>query len=63
MCAGSLDAYLPRLQSRISLRAYPSPKDFDVDLSRLFEKGRRWFEEGGRDYGRILILQARSSSL
>lgn len=26
-------------------------------MHRLFEKGRRWFEEGSKDYGRVLVLQ------
>ncbi|KAG8905231.1 hypothetical protein FRC01_008422, partial [Tulasnella sp. 417] len=48
---------LALIENRVALRGYPAPKDFDMDMSRLFEKGRRWFEEGSKDYGRILILQ------
>lgn len=44
-------------QNRLNLRGYNTPKDFDMDMLRLFEKGRRWFEEGSKDYGRVLILQ------
>lgn len=39
------------------LKGYPAPKDFDMDMMRLFEKGRRWFEPGSKDYGRVLVLQ------
>ncbi|KAG8977101.1 hypothetical protein FRB90_008927, partial [Tulasnella sp. 427] len=45
------------IENRVASRGYPAPKDFDMDMARLFEKGRRWFEEGSKDYGRILILQ------
>ncbi|KAG8964950.1 hypothetical protein FRC03_001174 [Tulasnella sp. 419] len=45
------------IQSRVELRAYPTSKDFDMDLNKLFEKGRRWFEEGSKEYGRVLVLQ------
>ncbi|KIO24919.1 hypothetical protein M407DRAFT_8663 [Tulasnella calospora MUT 4182] len=48
---------LALIENRVALRGYPAPKDFDMDMARLFEKGRRWFEEGSKDYGRILILQ------
>ncbi|KAG9078587.1 hypothetical protein FRC06_008298 [Ceratobasidium sp. 370] len=43
--------------NKIRTRAYPSPKEFDMDLSRLFEKARRWHEEGTYSYGRVLVLQ------
>ncbi|KAG8741770.1 hypothetical protein FRC10_002437 [Ceratobasidium sp. 414] len=42
---------------RFSNRAYPSPKEFDMDMSCLFEKARRWHEEGTYSYGRVLVLQ------
>jgi hypothetical protein len=32
---------------------------FDKDMTRLFEKARRWHPEGSVPYGEILILQVR----
>ncbi|KAG8903528.1 hypothetical protein FRB99_003159 [Tulasnella sp. 403] len=45
------------IENRVASRDYNSSREFDLDLCRLFEKGRRWFEEGSKDYGRILVLQ------
>ncbi|KAK8850623.1 hypothetical protein IAR55_004542 [Kwoniella newhampshirensis] len=35
----------------------PSLRDFDFEMSKLFEKGRRWFPDGSPEYGKVLILQ------
>ncbi|KAG9015507.1 hypothetical protein FRB94_000112 [Tulasnella sp. JGI-2019a] len=56
-CSFTTPMSLALVENRILLRGYPSPKDFDMDMMRLFEKGRRWFEPGSKDYGRILVLQ------
>ncbi|KDQ17463.1 hypothetical protein BOTBODRAFT_29646 [Botryobasidium botryosum FD-172 SS1] len=45
------------IESRSQTRFYQHPKDFDVDMFRLFEKGRRWYEAGSTAYGRIILLQ------
>ncbi|KAG9122092.1 hypothetical protein FRC07_001670 [Ceratobasidium sp. 392] len=45
------------IKNKISTRAYSSPREFDMDMSRLFEKARRWHEEGTYSYGRVLVLQ------
>ncbi|QRW05872.1 bromodomain associated protein [Ceratobasidium sp. AG-Ba] len=45
------------IENKIRARVYASAKDFDVDMSRLFEKARRWHEEGTYSYGRVLVLQ------
>nr|XP_031862624.1 uncharacterized protein CI109_002122 [Kwoniella shandongensis]KAA5529696.1 hypothetical protein CI109_002122 [Kwoniella shandongensis] len=36
---------------------YPSLRDFDMEMSKLFEKGRRWFPDGSAEYGKVLVLQ------
>ncbi|WWD20801.1 hypothetical protein CI109_105278 [Kwoniella shandongensis] len=35
----------------------PSLRDFDMEMSKLFEKGRRWFPDGSAEYGKVLVLQ------
>ncbi|KAG8697002.1 hypothetical protein FRC09_008125, partial [Ceratobasidium sp. 395] len=45
------------IENKIRTRAYLSPKEFDVDMARLFEKARKWHEEGTYSYGRVLVLQ------
>ncbi|KAG8856813.1 hypothetical protein FRB96_006317 [Tulasnella sp. 330] len=56
-CSFTTPMSLALVENRVLLRGYPSPKDFDMDMMRLLEKGRRWFEPGSKDYGRILVLQ------
>jgi chromatin structure-remodeling complex subunit RSC1/2 len=36
---------------------YTSLREFDQDMTRLFDKGRRWHPEGSREYGSVLLLQ------
>ncbi|KAG8711770.1 hypothetical protein FRC11_001885 [Ceratobasidium sp. 423] len=45
------------IENRLKTHAYTSPADFDKDVSRLFEKARKWHEEGTYPYGRVLVLQ------
>ncbi|KAG8709485.1 hypothetical protein FRC09_000641 [Ceratobasidium sp. 395] len=45
------------IENKIRTRAYSSPKEFDIDMARLFEKARKWHEEGTYSYGRVLVLQ------
>lgn len=45
------------IENKIKAQAYGSPADFDRDISRLFEKARKWHEEGTYPYGRVLVLQ------
>lgn len=46
-------------QSRARSNSYASSKEFDKDMERLFEKCRRWHEQGSEQYGRVLLLQVR----
>lgn len=48
------------LQGRVRSTSYTSSKEFDIDMVRLFEKGRRWYEPCTESYGRVLTLQVRS---
>ncbi|EUC65720.1 bromodomain domain protein [Rhizoctonia solani AG-3 Rhs1AP] len=45
------------IENKLRTQAYTSPAAFDQDLSRLFEKARKWHEEGTYPYGRVLVLQ------
>lgn len=45
------------------MKTYASSKEFDVDMARLFEKGRRWYDLGSEHYGNILLLQRLYQSL
>lgn len=36
---------------------YRSILDADMDMSKLFERARRWYLDGTKEYGHILILQ------
>ncbi|KAG8766946.1 hypothetical protein FRC12_006556 [Ceratobasidium sp. 428] len=51
------------IENKIRTRAYSSPKEFDMDMARLFEKARKWHEEGTYSYGRVLVLQCLWQSL
>jgi chromatin structure-remodeling complex subunit RSC1/2 len=51
------------IEGRIQSTSYASPKEFDLDMARLFEKARRWYEPCTESYGRVLVLQVRSSCL
>jgi chromatin structure-remodeling complex subunit RSC1/2 len=31
--------------------------EFDREMARLFEKGRRWYEPTSESYGQVLLLQ------
>ncbi|CAE6447423.1 unnamed protein product [Rhizoctonia solani] len=45
------------IENKLKAKAYTSATDFDKDISRLFEKARKWHEEGTYPYGRVLVLQ------
>ncbi|KAJ2912411.1 hypothetical protein MD484_g8004, partial [Candolleomyces efflorescens] len=45
------------IETRIRENGYSSAKEFDLDMARLFEKGRRWHEAQSEPYSRILLLQ------
>ncbi|CAE6483267.1 unnamed protein product [Rhizoctonia solani] len=45
------------IENKLRTQAYISPATFDQDISRLFEKARKWHEEGTYPYGRVLVLQ------
>ncbi|KIJ60553.1 hypothetical protein HYDPIDRAFT_117086 [Hydnomerulius pinastri MD-312] len=48
---------LKLIEGRARSKSYESSKDFDMDMSRLFEKARRWHEPCTEPYGRVLLLQ------
>ncbi|KAF8122454.1 hypothetical protein EV363DRAFT_1182570 [Boletus edulis] len=48
---------LKLIEDRVRSASYTSPNEFDLDMARLFEKGRRWYEPCTEDYGRVLVLQ------
>lgn len=45
------------IKINIAANRYRTLRDLDIDMSRLFEKARRFYAEGSTDYGRVLILQ------
>ncbi|KAJ1310676.1 hypothetical protein OPQ81_009203 [Rhizoctonia solani] len=45
------------IENKFKTKAYNSAADFDKDMFRLFEKARKWHEEGTYPYGRVLVLQ------
>ncbi|KAF9235837.1 hypothetical protein BU15DRAFT_77561 [Melanogaster broomeanus] len=48
---------LKLIEGRARSKSYETSKDFDLDMARLFEKARRWYEPGTEPYGRVLLLQ------
>ncbi|WVQ95459.1 hypothetical protein IAU59_002556 [Kwoniella sp. CBS 9459] len=36
---------------------YSTLRDFDIQMSQLFEKARRYFHDGSAEYGSVLVLQ------
>lgn len=58
ICLPSGFTLTPR-QARAHARQYASAKEFDLDMSRMFEKARRWQDPGSDAYGRVLLLQVR----
>jgi chromatin structure-remodeling complex subunit RSC1/2 len=50
-------------KNKLKEKAYSSPAEFDKDIFRLFEKARKWHEEGTYPYGRVLVLQVWLTSL
>lgn len=45
------------IHQRARNQQYSTLHDFDKDMSRLFEKARRWFQGRAEGYGRIITLQ------
>ncbi|CAE6336834.1 chromatin structure-remodeling complex subunit RSC1/2 [Rhizoctonia solani AG-1 IB] len=45
------------IENKLKEKVYSSPTEFDKDIFRLFEKARKWHEEGTYPYGRVLVLQ------
>lgn len=45
------------LQDRACTQHYTTARDFDQDLSRLFERARRWHVAGTENYGHSILLQ------
>lgn len=54
---------LDLVESRVAAGEYKSCAEFDQDMSRLFEKARRWHPVASPSYADILILQVRLSLL
>ncbi|KIM81769.1 hypothetical protein PILCRDRAFT_821115 [Piloderma croceum F 1598] len=48
---------LKSIETKNRTKQYESSKDFDMDMTQLFEKARRWHEPSSESYGRILLLQ------
>ncbi|KAF7437439.1 hypothetical protein PC9H_004278 [Pleurotus ostreatus] len=48
---------LKLIESRARHKNYASSKEFDMDMTKLFEKARRWHEPTSEPYGRTLLLQ------
>jgi chromatin structure-remodeling complex subunit RSC1/2 len=51
------------LQNRARTQHYPTAQQFDRDLTRLFERARRWHAAGSEAYGRCILLQVCLSDL
>ncbi|WWC72663.1 uncharacterized protein I206_106627 [Kwoniella pini CBS 10737] len=47
----------PAIQGLARANSYDTLRSFDMDMTRLFEKARRYFHEGSAEYGKILVLQ------
>ncbi|KAA1468335.1 hypothetical protein DENSPDRAFT_863516 [Dentipellis sp. KUC8613] len=48
---------LKLVETHARSKTYASNKDFDKEMARLFEKARRWHEQGSDAYGHVLLLQ------
>ncbi|KAI5117803.1 hypothetical protein M0805_004563 [Coniferiporia weirii] len=48
---------LKLIETRARTKEYSSSKEFDLNIIRLFEKGRRWYDIGSDQYGDVLLLQ------
>ncbi|TEB29250.1 hypothetical protein FA13DRAFT_1734922 [Coprinellus micaceus] len=45
------------IETKLRANEYASAREFDLDMARIFEKGRRWHEPCTEAYGRVLLLQ------
>ncbi|WWC65270.1 uncharacterized protein I303_107887 [Kwoniella dejecticola CBS 10117] len=45
------------IQGLAGANHYDNLRSFDMDMTRLFEKARRYFYEGSVEYGKVLVLQ------
>ncbi|KLO08183.1 hypothetical protein SCHPADRAFT_1001127 [Schizopora paradoxa] len=48
---------LKLIETKARSKTYQTPREFELDMARLFEKARRWYEIGSEQYGNILLLQ------
>lgn len=48
---------LKMIESKARSKSYLSSKTFDMDFAKLFLKGRRYYDAGSDNYGRVLLLQ------
>ncbi|KAF9007885.1 hypothetical protein BDQ17DRAFT_1455107 [Cyathus striatus] len=54
---------LKLIDNKVRSKNYTSAKEFDVDMARLFLKGRRWYDPATESYGHVLLLQRLYQSL
>ncbi|KAH8111512.1 hypothetical protein DFH11DRAFT_1613715 [Phellopilus nigrolimitatus] len=45
------------IEAKVRAKEYTSSKEFDLNMIRLFEKGRRWYDIGSDQYGDVILLQ------
>ncbi|KAF6758882.1 bromeodomain-containing protein [Ephemerocybe angulata] len=55
--SSSVPVSLRLIETRLRSNEYTTAAEFDLDMARLFEKGRRWHEPTTEAYGRVLLLQ------
>ncbi|CED84001.1 Chromatin remodeling complex RSC, subunit RSC1/Polybromo and related proteins [Phaffia rhodozyma] len=54
---------LPLIEGQVDADGYSTSVEFDVDMMRLFEKGRRYYSDGTAPYGQVVLLQRYYQSL
>ncbi|KAI0666207.1 hypothetical protein C8Q78DRAFT_994933 [Trametes maxima] len=57
VCVLATPLSLRLVESRVQMRYYTTARAFDMELSQLFLKARRWYEVGTEPYGNVLVLQ------
>ncbi|WVW80738.1 hypothetical protein I302_102724 [Kwoniella bestiolae CBS 10118] len=45
------------IQGMAKANRYDTLRSFDMDMTRLFEKARRYYHDGSVEYGKVLVLQ------
>ncbi|WWC92384.1 uncharacterized protein L201_007341 [Kwoniella dendrophila CBS 6074] len=48
---------LVAIQGIANASRYDTLRSFDMDMTKLFEKARRYYHEGSSEYGKVLVLQ------